>query len=226
MNELSELISEAEACGWSSTCGIPMDRLIHQATLSRLNMVPNRQSGPLLTTLEPSSAADAREQSLSASYGVGPQPLHTDGAHQTAPPDYILLSSAVSSEVPTFLWSYKSSSSNRPTSDLRNGLFTVRSGKTAFLAPALASKQLRYDPGCMTPSDARARRAAEYFDSRLAHATQFAWDEPGLVLVIANSFVLHARGDASAELERKLVRIALRVDDNSTVPKPQSSRHL
>jgi hypothetical protein len=142
------------------------------------------------------------------------------------PPDYLLLSSADCSDVPTFLWSYKTSGNERPTSDLQNGLFTVRSGKTAFLAPALGSNQVRYDPGCMTPSDARARRAAEYFDSRLAHAAQFAWDEPGLVLVIANRFVLHARGDATAELDRKLVRIALRVDDNSSALKPRLSRHL
>jgi alpha-ketoglutarate-dependent taurine dioxygenase len=54
-------------------------------------------------------------------------------------------------------------------------------------------------------------RAAEYLDGRMAEAQVFSWDMPGLVLAIANRQVLHARGDASEEHNRRLERVALRV---------------
>ncbi|GAB7146297.1 hypothetical protein AWC22_23620 [Mycobacterium riyadhense] len=69
----------------------------------------------------------------------------------------------------------------------------------------------------MTAADGRARRAADYLNSRLAAATQFSWDVAGVVLVIANRFVLHARGDATAEPDRRLVRVGLRVSDSQEV---------
>jgi hypothetical protein len=219
MEELLELITDAQKHGWSSTRDISLERLIGQARQSRFNLVRDRQSGPEISLLEPRTVTDAHERSLSATFGVGPQPLHTDGAHHADPPDYVLLSSATVSSVPTLLWRFRPSVDARElVHDLRNGLFTVRAGRSSFLASALSSGQVRYDPGCMAPADARAQRAASFFDSKLEGAVPFLWETPGLVLAIANRYVLHARADASSETERQLQRVALRVTGLPTTP--------
>lgn len=208
MAELSDLLKEAESVGWSSSTA-SFDTLTQQARWASYNPVPNREGGPIVSILEPTSTADAHERSLSAIVGFGPQPLHTDGAHHPVPPDFIILSSTAPSTVPTYLWNFRSNVTSAPISDLYNGLFTVRSGKAAFLAPASQAGKLRYDPGCMTPADPRAVRTAEYLDAQIANATEFSWSTDNLVLVIANRYVLHARGDATNESDRALRRLSL-----------------
>ncbi|MBX7451925.1 hypothetical protein GR927_28380 [Mycolicibacterium sp. 3033] len=212
MNELFDLICEAQKYGWSSSSTVSLDRLTQQARLSRIAVVPDRKSGPDVSVLEPTDMSEAPERSLSAIYGTGTQPLHTDGAHHIEPPDIILLSSATVSTVPTLLWHFRPHvDAGELVHDLHNGLFTVRAGKHSFLAPALDSGHVRYDPGCMDPADGRAQRVADFFVSKLEAAVPFSWETPGLTLAIANRRVLHAREDASNETERQLQRVALRV---------------
>ena len=147
----------------------------------------------------------------------------TDGARHTDPPDWVLLSSVIASAVPTFLWRFRPNVDGRElVHDLRNGLFTVRSGRSSFLAPALHDSLIRYDPGCMAPADGRAQRAASFFESKLTDAVPFFWDTPGLVLAIANRSVLHGRADASEETDRKLRRITLRVTSAPNRPSANS----
>lgn len=145
--------------------------------------------------------------------GHGAQPLHTDGAHLEQPPDVVLLFANEPTLVPTLLWRMDWSRMDGPLIDaLRHGLFTVDDGRTQFLSPAALGGRLRFDPGCMTPADTRATRAAEHFAAAQASATPFHWDETGKVLAIDNRRVLHARADATADPERVLERLAFRVD--------------
>lgn len=211
-NELSQLLTKVKTAGWASNVGVPLAILIQQAKSMEMDLVRNRTSGPLVSVLEPVELADARERSLSAISGDGMQPLHTDGAHHAAPPDFVLLACSNGSDVATHLWRFaRYGNAPAPLHDLQHGLFTVETGRSSFLAPALDGRGIRYDPGCMRPADRRAMRAAEYLDGRMAEAQVFSWDMPGLVLAIANRQVLHARGDASEEHNRRLERVALRV---------------
>ena len=192
-NDLITLIRLAQQNGWATTDAVSFDVLLRHAKPT-LWPVSNRDTGPVVDLLRPTDADEAHQRSLSALVGLGEQPLHTDGAHHVAPPDYIVLSCPQGSGVPTFLWRFRShDSDNRPVEDLRNGLFTVRAGNSCFLAPSLTitPAQLRYDPGCMSPADGRASRASEYLNSRRAESIPFQWDTPGRVLVIDNSNVLH-----------------------------------
>src|SRR6266540_143127 len=50
-----------------------------------------RPSGPLVDRLIPRNADEAPERSLSAFYGFGAFPLHTDAAHHQSPPRLVLL---------------------------------------------------------------------------------------------------------------------------------------
>jgi hypothetical protein len=90
-------------------------------------------------------------------------------------------------------------------------MFLVRSGRDSFYAPALSGSCYRYDPGCMTPCDARAREVQEYFEQQLSRAFAHEWSGADQVLVVDNRRVLHARSAvADGDLERELTRIAFR----------------
>lgn len=222
MEELARLLAEAKTKGWSCTDAVSFDRLVELGRLQRLGPLRNRRSGPEIALLEPVPTAAAHPRSLSAISGELLQPLHTDGAHHQHPPEFILLSSTSVSEVPTLLWHFQLNGPARGLiHDLRHGLFTVRPGPNAFLAPAWHSGGIRYDPGCMTPTDARSFRVAAFFESQIANAVPFHWETPGRVLAISNHQVLHARSDASGEVSRQLRRAAFSAISVATAAPPK-----
>jgi len=92
-------------------------------------------------------------------------------------------------------------------------MFLIRNGRDSFYAPALSEDlRYRYDPGCMTPCDARARQVAQYFDEQLGNATTHEWRTADQLLVIDNRQTLHARSAvANGDLGRELIRIAFRI---------------
>lgn len=151
---------------------------------------------------------DPSPASLSASHGKGEQPLHTDGASQLKPSRWLLLASSEMSSVPTLFWPYRAAEVNAEVRDaLNEGLFTAVSGRRSFLTPAHSRGMLRFDRGCMSPSDGRALVADEFLSSRRSGANEHAWDAPDKFLVLDNHRVLHGRADATGEPDRLLRRI-------------------
>jgi hypothetical protein len=216
MLSLETLVQQARQDGWAAYVEGRIDMVPYQVQYLSWTIVPSRRGGPTTDVLKPATAQDAPRQSLSATVGLSTQPLHTDGAHHPVAPDIILLSSETASSVPTLLWSF--SNAQIPTAtghDLRHGLFTVRTGKDAFLAPALDRGRVRFDPGCMTPSDSRSSRVADYFSALGTEATPHYWTQPGLLLAIDNTKVLHARGSAEDEPDRSMHRISIRTSEVS-----------
>lgn len=214
---LQDLITTALADGWASTTELKWSEghIERQIVLFGYSFAPARDRQLKIEVLKPLEKADARPESLSAQYGTGQQPLHSDGAHQDEPPEIILLATKEPSAVPTLLWRLPAQLPAGVANDLHEGLFTVRSGSRAFLAHAVdgygSGRRVRYDPGCMEPADARARRVAAFIQTATSDATHFTWDAPQTVLAISNRHVLHARGDASQEPDRRMERAALRV---------------
>ena len=91
-------------------------------------------------------------------------------------------------------------------------MFLVHNGRDSFFAPAFCDGRYRYDPGCMTACDARARQVEEYFMSQLAEAVSCEWTSSGQVLVVDNRQALHARAAvAEGDMDRELIRVAFRV---------------
>lgn len=219
---LQSLIEAALQDGWSSTTALNWrTRSLEQQIRGLHYELTSGGRGSLaMEVLTPTTKAHAHPRSLSAIYGLGQQPLHTDGAHREEPPEVILLAAQNPSEVPTLLWSLPARPPDDVVDDLRHGLFNVHTGQLTFLASALVGygsrMEVRFDPGCMTPADGRARRAARFFDACATDAVTFAWDRPEIVLAIDNRRVLHARADASAEPDRHMERLALRLSKEVT----------
>jgi hypothetical protein len=92
-----------------------------------------------------------------------------------------------------------------------HGMFLVHSGGDSFYAPVLEGGRYRYDPGCMTACDARAREVEEYLAAQTTEAEAFEWTDGGQVLVLDNRRVLHARAAvAEDDMGRELIRVAFR----------------
>ncbi len=214
---LDELVSAAGEFGWAAgRC--PADQLVTQASQARYTIVPGRSVTHGFEELRPVPPQEASTRSLSAVYGLGQQPLHTDGAHLSNPPDIIVLAAAEPTTVATLLFRHVDldGGGSGLQEDLRHGLFLVDGGKNTFLAPARtgwgrATSRIRFDPGCMTASDSRARRVVTHFAECANSATVHQWDAPDGVLIIDNRQVLHARADATADVNRTVQRMMLRL---------------
>jgi Taurine catabolism dioxygenase TauD, TfdA family len=219
MADLATLATEANRKGWASGSGDVGSIRKQAAALGWAEVAP-RRGDATVSVLRPSAASNAHPNSLSATYGLGRQPLHTDGAHMQEPPDLLVLICTLPSATSTQLWrpDFRQSPPASTTTAFSHGMFLVRNGRESFYAPALSGSwalsgaRYRYDPGCMTPCDARAREVQEYFEQQLSRAVANEWQTAGQVLVIDNRRVLHARsGVADGDLNRELTRIAFRM---------------
>ncbi len=214
--ELDTLAERARAHGWSVGNGT-VTQVQKMAKSLGWTEVPIRRGGPAVAILRPKDRAQAQRRSLSAQYGRGAQPLHTDGAHLRTPPEILVLASTDVSTTPTLLWTRKRFGRlhKGPPDFVRHGMFVVNSGSDSFFAPAWDGAYFRYDPGCMEPCDARARQAALYFKDPAGLTTEHAWGEPGTILVIDNRQALHARASAMDEPDREIQRIAFYTNEAS-----------
>lgn len=81
---LENLLEESKVKGWAAGQATLAEVQLDAALLG-WSKVPTRRGGPALSTLRPVDPAEAEPNSLSARYGKGIQPLHTDGAHLPHP---------------------------------------------------------------------------------------------------------------------------------------------
>jgi hypothetical protein len=209
-------VSAVRRDGWASGSG-NVDSIRRGAKSLGWVEVANRRGDSPLTVLRPVEGSAAHPRSLSAVYGLGQQPLHTDGAHQPDPPDFIVLVSSRPSATATRLWTAKRGrggnrqSASPPFAAFDHGMFLVNNGSDSFYAPARSSARYRFDPGCMTACDARAREVGDFFMSQLEHAATYEWTASDQVLVIDNQQALHARSAViEGDTDRELVRVAFR----------------
>jgi hypothetical protein len=209
---LMTLMSAVAQDGWV-TAMCDLDSFRRQAAVLGWTEVAPRRGDPTTSTLRPTSVSAAPTRSLSASYGLAAQPLHTDGAHLPAPPDVVVIACDQPSATPTRLWRSTSVWPPHALSPvaLSHGMFLVRNGRDSFFAPALSKRRYRFDPGCMSPCDARAQEVAGYFAEALQDAATHEWSVSGQLLVLDNRRTLHARSAvADGDENRVLTRIAFR----------------
>ena len=215
-SSLRDAIATAQSTGWSG--GIGVNEVIKAEGQAIGWMARATRGKGESDVLRPTDPSRAHPASLSAIYGKGAQPLHTDGAHLIDPPRWLLLMSAASSAVPTWLWS---PASDEESFDVRealfNGIFTVASGSSSFLAPARNHQLTRFDPGCMRPGDGLANLTFEFLVSRSTAAVAHHWSMPNTFLLIDNYRVLHGRGDAATEPGRVLERIAFDLPEGNVL---------
>lgn len=211
--ELTGLAEKAMSAGWATGPG-DLSSVQFTAGVLGWTEVPTRRGEQAITELTPSEGENAKPRSLSAVYGLGQLPLHTDGAHLERPPDFVVLISEAPSTTATRLWVADTTSPTFPVDDAQHGVFLVDSGREKFYSTALsADHNIRYDPGCMQACDPRAIRAAGYFASQETTAKRVEWTGAG-VLVIDNRRTLHGReAVAPTDGSRTLRRIAYYAKD-------------
>lgn len=180
--DLVELATRAATDGWA-TARADYPRLRSAAERLGWKPVEIRRRDAGVTRLEPTPPEKAHRASHSARTGTGAQRLHTDGAHLRQPPRWIVLHAEMPNVTATKLVRLNQplvsnhKAVSLPTAAL-GGLFLVTSGSERFLA-ALRTDQggWRWDPGCMTACDQRARETVEFLSS-LEERTEEAASSP------------------------------------------------
>ena len=169
----------------------------------------SRKGGDLVDHLRPIGANAAKPRSLSALYGTGSFPWHTDGAHWPVPPRYLVLACAQASAntAATIIWDARQSLALNSEA-ARQANFRVCNGAHSFYATTTSPLQsyYRFDPGCMSPLDSTAQRLLEEVeDEGTSVSDHVAW-APGIIAVIDNWRCLHRRANAEQDTARYLLR--------------------
>ena len=121
--------------------------------------------------LRPFKADDAPPRSLSAVFGMGAQPLHTDGAHMLQPPEIVVLHSAMPAKTGTAIRRVGRDGRHLIVPDaVRHGVFTVRGNGITFLTRAYLDGRFRFDPVAMKPGDQMAQEALQWFRDQRAES--------------------------------------------------------
>jgi hypothetical protein len=209
--DLHKAATVARQDGWCALTGSVED--VRSAGLRfGWREVPNRASGPSVSVLRPTSQTAATPRSLSAIYGLDRQPLHTDGAHIRHPPDIVVLVASGPTAVPTLVRRIFRSAGRTQVwpPHLDDGVFLVQSGRDSFYTTARIDRGVRFDPGCMTPCDQRARLLSDYFVHLSDDAEEHQWTAANQVLVVDNRRTVHARAaaDSPDDQDRTLNRIS------------------
>ncbi|WP_349975400.1 TauD/TfdA family dioxygenase [Pseudomonas sp. WHRI 8519] len=171
-----------------------------------------RHGGALIDVLIPTDTPSANPRSLSARYGLSAFPWHTDGAHWSTPPRYLVMGCLVSTPSAAQTLFCEGSTFDPLNADgARSSLFRITNGGNSFYAAARGSsdRYYRFDPGCMAPVDAGAQeimRAIDLFEPAVEQA--ITW-QAGKFLLLDNWRFLHRRGAAMRSAERKLLRVTV-----------------
>jgi hypothetical protein len=182
--------------------------------------VSSRLGSEEIDILSPSQAGDAPAHSLSATFGTGAFPHHSDAAYMRIPPRWILMRMAEPGpgrrqtcirDVVGFAVSHR-----KGLGLLQRAVWYVASRQGSFyipilgLAPARECPILRWDYRVMRPASPSAQGAASKLHDLLTETPEVAisWQRNDL-LILDNWRVLHARGSAAANDagKRKLERI-------------------
>jgi len=221
VNVVAELRNRLREVGWAeldSACAGDVLDLAWQ--LGRPG--PSRPGGEMVDHLIPLARSQAHLRSMSAVFGKGAFPFHTDLAHFSDPPRFVLIRAERVDGIArqTLLQDFRSLELTQTTRQLlAHGPFFIRGGHRPFLCaiadrvPGSAEEIVRYDGCCMTPASSSARRAELALTQKMSEAepVRIEWYR-GRTIVIDNWRVLHARAatplgsDSEARvLERVLV---------------------
>ena len=173
---------------------------------------PSRPGSGLVDHLRPVSELAAKPRSLSALYGTGTFPWHTDGAHWVIPPHYLVLAcvEAPPNSAATVIRDARLSAALNSETASR-ALFKVQNGPHSFYTTPVSSLRnfYRYDYGCMSPMNETARCLRDAIEGEQVEASEVISWEPGLIAVIDNWRYLHKRTDAGRNTGRHLLRVTV-----------------
>jgi alpha-ketoglutarate-dependent taurine dioxygenase len=176
--------------------------------------VPTRIGGSLIDTLAVKDPQHAHPNSLSARFGRGSFPFHTDGAHHEHVPRYLYmrLVHPESSERKTLIQDFRNALNEESSHALSTEMWRFRGGPKTFLSPILGNDFLRLDPCVMSPAITGRTKALNIVQETLnrSEIISFGWKRFE-VLVLDNHRMVHARdsGNTMEIEERTLERVLI-----------------
>jgi hypothetical protein len=151
------------------------------------------------------------KNSLSSKYKEGEFPLHIDTAHWTTPCRYIVLGclkQGESQRKTNLVIFDEMQISDEERLLLMTEPFRIVNGRQSFYGTILAENRpfLRYDPGCMAPTNLRGEIALSVFASFRTKDANISIDwVDGKIVVIDNWRVMHGRGTGSGHGAERII---------------------
>jgi hypothetical protein len=212
------LAPELDANGWTRVCGVDSTSDLLELAKSLGEILPTGH-GQLVAQIRPNDRDNAHLGTLTATYGRGRFPLHTDTAFWPLPVRIVVLRVAGDNRRTTGLLSFCELLEDVGANGAelaKKSIWRITRGATAFYCSmrfqAAGVCGWRYDANCMSPVNGAARDLDNVIRPRTTDKAgqQFTWSA-GEALIIANWNTLHSRGEAPAdEGERVLERIYVR----------------
>ena len=207
-----------ESAGWSQIHGIYNDADLLDVA-SSLGTPVQLTGGSYIKCIRPTPEAHAKPATLSATYGTGSFPLHTDTAFWPLPCRYIVMrvvgdfrrSTTVLSFTELLLNCHRTQIYNAEHSIWRIDILS-RKFYCSLRFQSGNGSGWRYDAQCMQPVNLAARKMRELIPRMVKGAEQdiIKWSHDTAV-VISNWNTLHGRGpDPNQEGIRELHRIYVR----------------
>jgi L-asparagine oxygenase len=188
--------------------------LLELATRLGVPTSDTRSEG-IVKDLHPQESQSSPHNTLSARFGTGAFPLHTETAYWRNPARYVLLHcvSPGTGGRPTLLVDVTPNLGDAARDALRDSMWIVGRTRRPFLVNVLESAgsglRLRFDPECMSPAEKPAERALQLLDAFLATqpAISIGWRH-GDLLILDNHRVVHGRGSSETpDPDRHLRRV-------------------
>lgn len=156
-------------------------------------------------------AESARSNTLSAEYGLGEFPMHTDRASDDVPPRYVLLAAPASRTTDTLVVDPMKLELIDEQLALR-ALFQIRIGykkhKCRFLSKNRYGQFFRYNRQLMSPINYEAAQISNALLSASATAISICWNETR-TLLMDNHRVLHGRREIKDLLGQHIRRLTV-----------------
>lgn len=208
------LLRTIEDRGWASLPGVDGSSDLLRLAKSLGKPVENARYD-LISELRVAASSEARPLTLSAAFGTGIFPLHTDTAFWPIPAKFLVMLAKGDIRRTTTVCSMRrilDSGGSHFVNLIERSIWTVRRKDGSRYGPMTLSTKgissgVRFDRQCMKPANTSAREVAAYFDHSAAPVEHLEW-RPHTAVVISNWHALHGRGSQPPnEQERILQRI-------------------
>ena len=198
--------SELETRGWTSVVGISNKTELLKLAKSVGQPSPS-PAGEIVKELTPMLASDARNDTLSKSYGRDSFPLHTDTAFWPIPARYVILRARGDIRRQTTVSIFDNifrGEWHKLRAIAERSIWLVRTASAAFYCSitfsAAGHTGFRYDSQCMSPVNSEAFRIRDALQPFLSYDRGEPVDwKCDVAIIVDNWQALHARGPSPVD---------------------------
>jgi hypothetical protein len=209
-----ELIQTIDERGWASIPSVNGSSDLLRLARNLGKPVENARH-ELISVLQVTATTEARPLTLSAIFGTGAFPLHTDTAFWPTPARFLVMLAEGDIRRTTTVCSLRrilDSGGITLMNAIEDSVWIVRGkGGNHYGQMTLSAKGIRsgvrFDRQCMKPANASAREVAAYFDSDdcATNVEHLEW-RPNTAVVISNWQALHGRGSQPVNEQQRILQ--------------------